>query len=221
MPSHAVNSSLQHDKRVEALLKKEMVEHQAIISSHNKEMQALRDSLSLGKERFDSLFEHMNSQLNEKTDRLNQEISELRERIKLSEKTITDQKDTISCLHDELQSVYETHASKDHVKTLSKNLDESVLVSTQCSISSYQQYQTEVKVFLQKQTDELSDFVCQMSKKISDLDEKIDTKFSISSIDKEGISKEMKILDKKVFVIEKKLENIYTLIDRINKKIGG
>lgn len=39
--------ALANDKRMEVLLRKEMMEHQAIISSHHKEMEALRESLKM------------------------------------------------------------------------------------------------------------------------------------------------------------------------------
>ena len=42
---------------------------------------------------------------------------------------------------------------------------------------------------------------------------------SMHKIDNEGLLKEIKVLKKTAFIIEKKIENLYTLIERLNKKL--
>jgi hypothetical protein len=49
-------------------------------------------------------------------------------------------------------------------------------------------------------------------------EEKLQQDIGIATVDAEGIKKELEVYKKSVFIIEKKLENIYTLIDRINKR---
>jgi len=42
--------------------------------------------------------------------------------------------------------------------------------------------------------------------------------FHVTKIDREGVLKEVRVWEKTIFIIEKKIENIYTLIERINKR---
>ena len=54
--------------------------------------------------------------------------------------------------------------------------------------------------------------------KFASLIEQIEENFHVTKLDKEGVLKEVRIYEKTIFIIEKKIENIYTLIERINKR---
>ena len=58
-----------------------------------------------------------------------------------------------------------------------------------------------------------------MDEKYTELMAKIDSNFSLSRIDRDGVLKEIRIYDKTIFIMEKKIENIYTLIERIDRNL--
>jgi archaellum component FlaC len=65
---------------------------------------------------------------------------------------------------------------------------------------------------------ELASFRTELKERMDEQDKKVDSNFSVSRIDKDGVSKEIRSYQKSIFIIEKKIENIYTLIERINKR---
>jgi len=66
--------------------------------------------------------------------------------------------------------------------------------------------------------DEQKSLKLHVENKINSLEEIINNKYIHFKFDKDGIQKEIRIYEKTIFIMEKKIENIYTLLDRINKR---
>jgi hypothetical protein len=74
----------------------------------------------------------------------------------------------------------------------------------------------EFKEELERFKRELLDRPSEAIKVKQDLEKKIDS----VSIDAEGVLKEIRVYKKESMIIEKKIENIYTLIERLNKRVS-
>lgn len=206
------------EKRFDALVKKEMMEHQHLISSHNKEMQDLRELVKLSVQRFDSLTEHYQTEIKDLSLYLNQQILFLRGKIVSNEAMISEQKQTIESLHHQLNEFHETYASKIGVEKFKNDLDISIKANTINHINSFQELQRELNTSINRVEENLVKSMCDTELTISDLDKKIESNFYISRIDKDAVLKEVRIYEKTIFIIEKKIENIYTLLERLNKR---
>lgn len=57
--------------------------------------------------------------------------------------------------------------------------------------------------------------------KLNNSMECLESKFEKYRIDSVGVLKEIQVYKKSMFIIEKKIENLYTLIERINKRISS
>jgi hypothetical protein len=57
-----------------------------------------------------------------------------------------------------------------------------------------------------------------MELKLSQMTDKAESNLYVYRLDKEGVLKQIRIYEKSMFIIEKKIENIYTLIERLNKR---
>lgn len=207
-----------NDKRMEVLLKQEMAEHQAVISSHHKEMQTLRDALKNAMERFDSLFKHSEDELSKKSSQFTHLIAELQEKVRNQEFFSSEQKEKNLSLHQELNNFYSVFAKKIDLDYCKKELQSLVKEATTSHLNAFQYCEQQLKLLVNSLKDDLARLKIEMAEKIYQLDGKIESKFSNSQLDKEGVLKEIRIYERTILVIEKKIENIYTLIERINKK---
>lgn len=205
-----------HDKRIDALLRQEMAEHQHVISCHNKEMQTLRDCLKVAMERFDSLFNLSEQEVKDLALYVGQETTYLREKAKTNELLLAEQKNTILSLCQELHDLHLTYSSKLDVEKIKTDIDCQFKDSTRNHISSFQNLQQELKSLCTNLREDVSKMRLDMNQKFCELNDRMETNFSLSRIDKEGILKEIRVYEKSQFIIEKKIENIYTLIERIN-----
>ncbi len=213
-----MNPSFVNEKRIDALLRKEMNEHQSIISSHHKEMQELRDALKHSQDRFESLYEHCDMQIKDMAIFYNQQMLTTKERMIANEAIIADQKKTIESLHQQLMICQEAYASKIDMAIVKKELAIHINENTTKHLKTFQDFQRETKMlFLSLECDFLK-FKSDFEKKIGDLIDKIEKRFSQLIIDKDSILKEIREWEKTIFIIEKKIENIYTLIDRLTKR---
>lgn len=215
---HNMSPNWRNDKRVEALLKQEMIEHQTIISSHHKEMQTLRDSLKIAMDKFDSLFKHSEQEMRDKTDVINFLISQMDNKIKIHEFLSSEHKQKILSIYQEMQDFYEIYIKKADVEKLKKEVDFQIKESTNNHLFSFQNLQRELKSYCHDLQQDLLKLKGYIENKFCEFDEKIEKKFSLSKMDKDSVLKEIRIYEKEMFIIEKKIENIYTLIQRINKK---
>jgi hypothetical protein len=206
------------DKRFEALVKQEMMEHQSIISSHHKEMQALRDALKISMERFDSLFEHSHTQIQQQATDFGSAIEKLQQKARSHETLFCDQTNTIVSLHADLQHLYEVYAQKADVDKVKSDLSAFLQQTTTNHLNTFQACEHDLKSIMNLFRIELASFRTELKERMDEQDKKVDSNFSVSRIDKDGVSKEIRSYQKSIFIIEKKIENIYTLIERINKR---
>lgn len=212
------NPAFVADRRLEALVKKEMIEHQHIISCHNKEMQSLRDSLSLAMEKFKSISDKNDRDLHEFKSEANYQINLLKERSLANEAMIIEQRRMIEDLNQQIHDLYSTFAMKRELERLRSEFDGQFNYLIDSNINSFQDCQREIKTLVQSLQNELNKLAIEIHKKITELEDKGENNFSVSKIDRDGVLKELRVYKKDMFYIEKKIENIYTLIERINKR---
>jgi hypothetical protein len=210
--------ALRSDKRFDALVKKQEGEHQHIISSYHKEMQALRDGLNLAMQKFTSLSDRNEKELADFRDQATRHISILRERLGAQERVFSDQKKTIEDLHAQLLSFQALYSSMRDVDKVKQEMDSQVREATNSHLVSLQGLQTEFKSLFTSLKEDLTTFKSNAEKKFCELIDQIEKNFNVTKINREGVLKEIRIYDKSIFIIEKKIENIYTLIERINKR---
>ena len=216
-PSPSVQA-LRVDKRFDALVKQEMVEHQRIISSHHKEMQALRDLVNSTAERYDSLLNRVESRLLELTSEVEKNVGLIKETLSRYEIVIYEQKKTILEFYNHLENLHLTYSNKVEVEKFKKDVDVKLNESTRERINSFQEAQRETKFLVQTLSEDVAKLKREIQNQSLFLKEEIEHKSSVSKIDKDGVLAHIKSYDKSIFIIEKKIENIYTLIDRINKR---
>lgn len=207
-----------YDKRVDAFLRQEMAEHQKVISSHHQEMQTLRNSLSLAMDRFSSISFRCESELQDLKQYASNHILLIKDRLMDSEKIISDQKKTIQSLHDQIQDFQAIHVTKNDVDIFQKQSDCRIKESTTSHLKAFQDFQSEMKSLFQLLKDDLDCIRKQMNENLSILDSKFEIKASSSRVDRDRILKEIHEYEHTIFVIQKKIENIYTLIERIHKR---
>lgn len=194
------------------------MEHQHLISSHHKEMQALRELVTLSLERFDSLYEHTQTEIKDLSLFMNQQVLFLREKVVANELRIAEQKQTIEALHLQLNEFYESYASKRTIEKLKGDFDLAIKANTISHINSFQELQRELKSLINGLKDDLNKLICDAALMNCELDKKIESNFYVSRIDKDGVLKEIRVYEKTIYILEKKVENIYTLIERLTKR---
>lgn len=210
--------AIRADRRFDALVKKENEEHQHLISSHNKEMQALRDQLSLAMDRFDALFQKSEQELKVFKIYATDIIGVLKGKVEAQERTIVEQRKSIDDLCKHLLDFQDFHFTKDQVKNIENSIVAKIDVATVNYLASFQDFQRELKASIGSLSDDLLKFSCDVEIRFSEMNEKCKSNFHLSRLDKEGIEKELIRYKNSVFYIEKKIENLYTLIERINKR---
>jgi hypothetical protein len=218
MRSHTNLSLLGAEKRFDALVKKEMLEHQHLISSHHKEMQELRYSIKNAMERFNSLFERCDVDLKDLALGINGQLIFLREQVKANSAKIDEQRQAIEALNKEINEIKENNVTKKQIERFKGEFDLAIKANTMSHINSFQELQRELKIWIQSLQNDLFNLRCETALMNGELDKKIENNFYVSRIDKDGVSKEIRIFEKAIFIVEKKIENIYTLIERLNKR---
>lgn len=206
------------DKRFDALVRKEMQEQEHLISSHNKEMQMLREEFRLALQKVLALSEKSHKDLNDLRDQSEKHIAVLKDKVSDQAVNLAEQRKTIVSFHEQLNSFHDSQASKGDLDKFKKDIVGTVTDSTYKHMASFQDCQREFKEIFSSLKDELLKTRTELSKKISENMTSALEKFYQSQLDKEGIEREFSRYKKDLFYIEKKIENIYTLIERINKK---
>lgn len=210
--------ALRADRRFDAIVKKQEGEHRHIISSHHKEMQALRDSLRLAMERFEAISKRNEQDLQEfKTFSLDH-ICLIKDRMIANDTIISEQKKTIESLHKQLNEFHESHASTSALEKLKQSVQLEIKANTVSHLNSFQEFQREFKTLIISLQNDLFKLRYEIEKKIDQLTEKDETNFNVSRLDRDGVLNQVRIYEKSMFIIEKKIENIYTLIERINNR---
>jgi hypothetical protein len=206
------------DARFNALVKKQQLEHEALIDGHNKEMQALRDNLSLAMEKFASLSEKNVQDLKEFKTYAVCTFGVLNQRVIAAEVLASDQWKTIQDLHEQLQSCHVIFSSKADVEKTKRAMEERIKDCAETNIDSFQDFQRDYKGLVQGLKNELICLRSDLEERVARFTDDFENKLYIARIDKEGLLKELRVYKADMFVIEKKIENIYTLIERINKR---
>lgn len=207
-----------NDKRVEALIKQQVCEHQHLMNNYQKEMQVLRDSLKLALEKFDSLFQHCEEELKKKTTALNEQVFDLKNKVKSHEILSSDQSKTTLSLYQQVHDFHLAYVSKKELEILKDYYNNITSNQTKDNLNSLQIVQQQIKNEVNNIKEELEKFKDESNRIFKELNKKVDEHYVLLKMDKEGVLKEVRVFDKTIFIIEKKLENIYTLIDRINKR---
>lgn len=206
------------EKRFEALLKKERLEHAHLLSSHHKEMQELRDALTLAVQKFESISQACEKEIKEFKEFTINQLCLIKERLIANDLIISEQKKTIDSLHRQIHEFNDIYVSKVYLDKIKNELNSSIQSNTTNNINSFQDLQRALNLSMQNMQNDLIKLTIDTALMGSELEKKIDSNFSISRIDKEGVLKQIRIYEKTVFIIEKKIENIYTLMERINNR---
>lgn len=184
-------------------------------------MQALREQLSLAMNKFESLFQKTENDLQVFKIYAMDIIGVLKGRIQTQEATIVEQKKSIEDLCRQLIDFQDCHFTKDQVRNIENSIAVKIDAATASHLASFQDFQRHLKACLSSCSDDLMKFSSDIDIRFAELQKKTESDLEISRLDKEGIERELIRYKKDVFYIEKKIENIYTLIDRINKRGGS
>jgi hypothetical protein len=209
---------LQSDKRFQALVKNQEMEHQHLISNHHKEMQELRDALNLSMEKFKSLSEINEKEMKELKNNILCTLGILGEKVMGNEFKISEQRSKSESLSMEMLIFQSLYCSKNDLDEFKKEVKKQISEIVTGNINGFQECQSHLKDLLNSLRDDLINAKEGTAKKISELIDQIEKNYNILKIDREGILKEIRVWEKTIFIIEKKIENIYTLIERINNR---
>jgi len=214
----SLQQAVKNDPRVQAFLKQEMAEHQAIIASHHKEMQELRDSLSMAMDRCTSLCENVETLINKKSAEFESLIASLNEKTKRHETLLFGHRTSIMIIQDLLSQSQKTYATHTDLEKVKGDLSSLLKTADVKRIDEFQSWQHGVNGTIKVFQSSLDALKASLSQSMQEMNNKVDKNFSVSIIDKEGVSKEVRAYQKTIFIMEKKIENLYTLIERINKR---
>jgi uncharacterized coiled-coil protein SlyX len=206
------------EKRLDVLAKKQTAEHEHALSGHNKEMQSLRDSLNLSLEKFESVSQGTSSSLADFKEQATYAINLLKARILSQETTIAEQKKSLESFQDQLLNFHMLYSSMRDVDNIKKKMEAQVKEATGAHLCSLQDLQREFKIDFSILKDDLDKFKEDADRRLSEQSNRIEQRYNLNKMDREGVTREIRIREKELFIIEKKIENIYTLIERINKR---
>lgn len=181
-------------------------------------MQALREMFQFLSDKATSLSEKNDQELKDfKTD-IMYSLGVMKEKIMVNDSMMAEQRRALDDLHHLIGCLQLVYAKRDDLDSLRKETIETVKEATSSHLNSFQDLQREIKDLLKVLKNDFEKHKTELEKKFSELIDMIEQKFNVTKIDREGVLKEIRVYEKTIFIIEKKLENIYTLIERINKK---
>lgn len=200
-------------------MKQQNNEHLHLIANYQKEMQALRDSLNLSIQKFESLSQQKQQDLEEFKNLTEFHVANLKSRMVDAAEAVADNRKSIDDLHQLMLNFHDVYSRKIDTDKVKEELNSLVKECTNSHLNAFQDFQRETKNLISSLTDELTMLKAEMDQKYTELMAKIDSNFSLSRIDRDGVLKEIRIYDKTIFIMEKKIENIYTLIERIDRNL--
>jgi hypothetical protein len=209
-----LNNEVKADLRFQALAKQEMMEHQHIISGHHKEMQDLRDQVNHALERLNFIYDHSQRENEEKINALNASLEKAHARLKSAEEALEERKQTITALNQEIQHVKAEYTSQVQTESLKKYVNAQFNLYSTHHIDKFQNHQQDMKLLVNHLKEDLEITKKAVIRNLSEIDAKIESNFALCQMDKEGVLKEVRIYKKSMFIIEKKLEHIYALIEK-------
>jgi hypothetical protein len=214
----SLSPAIRADKRFDALVKQEMREHQHLISSHNKEMQELRDALRLAMEKFQSLSEQSERDMKDFKTYTVCNLGLLKERILADRTLIDDQKKTMAALASELMGLHVIYSTKVDADKAQKELEAQIREATAIHLRSFQEFQRDTKAIIQALKEDFEKLKIETADKVDAVWKRGESNFNEARLERDRVLKEVRVYEKAMFIIEKKIENIYTLIERINKR---
>jgi len=207
------------NRRHDAFMKQEMAHQKEVISAFHKEMQDIRDSMVMMKNRFDALLSQITDSLVDLKSSANVKNDNMETKIKSSESSNSEMKKCIESFHDMVQDVDRVYVKKSDFEKVMASLH---IFLNECDGSEsrkFESLQQEVKGF----TSEFSNIVSRLEKDTLDclcsMNQNWEEKLSLAKQDKDTVLKEIRIYEKSMFIIEKKIENLYTLIERLTKRV--
>lgn len=208
-----------NDLRLNALVKQQTQEHQHLIAGHHREMQELRDSLKLAMERFVSISDRNEQDLKEFKTQTTNSLYLLTDRImdhEVATEACRQKQIDLQKQLDELHDIYFTKSQSEHMKS---QVQTQMTNASQTQTASLQDYQRATNALLASLKDEIAKLRAEMDLKIGQVSAIGQENFRVATLDKDGVLKELIRYKKEVFILEKKIENIYTLIGRTSE--GG
>lgn len=181
-------------------------------------MQELRDALNLAMEKFKSLFALSEKEMKDFKTIVYENMIRFNDKITANEFMLAQQKKTIEDLNKELTVFQSLYGSKIELDRFKKDVTTQITEIVTCNINGFQECQSYLKGLFNSLQQDLTKSKQEIEKKFLELIVQIEKNFHVSKIDREGVLKEVRVWEKTIFIIEKKIENLYTLIERINTK---
>jgi transposase len=219
-PNQNIQSLLKVEfvKRFEAMMRQELALHAQALSSYQKEMQSLKDSVQQAKSEIGVLFRHTEVEIKDSTSSIQNRIDNLELRIKALEIGALDQRSSILSIYQSFNEFIASCVTKDNFENYKIEVDATIKDLNDNQTRGFQDYQQHMKYLLSQLIEEQKQIKSSVHERIDNLEKIINQKYDHFKMDKDGISKEIRVYEKTIFIIEKKIENIYTLIERINKR---
>ena len=214
-------------KRFEDKTKQEIINHNRAIESYHSSIGCLRGDLN-------SLRKNFQEKMNELHSWIQLEQSGLKEKIQLSLTAIHKADSKCNDSIHSIKVVSDAHNMvKDKVYEISSDvsvLAETVVIQSK-SIFNLSQHVEQIKTGFFNEierlknvfTDRHADFLKENSikpKEVEILGDRLDYQIDIVKCNQTGTHDELEIVKKDVKYMKKQIENIYTLLDRINDKLG-
>lgn len=205
-------------KRFEAMMRQELALHAKALSSYQIEMQSLKDSVQEAKNQILALFRHTEVEIKDSALAVQTQISNIELKTKSLDAISSDQKSTIFSLYQSFNDFMEICSKKRDLENFKNEVNSNVNELHNNKTRSFEDYQQHMKSLFNQIIEEQKNLRLDLENKINSLEEVINSKYDHFKMDKEGIQKEIRVYEKTIFIMEKKIENLYTLIERINKR---
>jgi uncharacterized protein YPO0396 len=183
-------------------------------------MQELRDTLVVACQKLNSLYEKNENDLKDFKTYMVGSLGVLKVKVSANESSLSLQKQGIEDLHKMIMYFHDIHSKNTDMDRVKNEIVEQMQEATKNHLCSIQDLQREFKAALAILQDDLDKFKQNADRRLSEQSNRIEARFNVNKMDREAVLKEIRVYEKTVFVIEKKLENIYTLIERIKEKIS-
>jgi len=215
-------------KQFELLTKQEIKNHNDQILASNIAIKKLNEELISLKmdssSNWRAIVEMINGEISDQS-KIKEDIRKLNSKFSKKEKesaVIVDRNyREMSTLDQSIETTYKL--AKEHSKELEGLVDyrdslaDKYEKQKQVVIASINQAKTQLRNEIAKTKEEILSIPSEALEVKKELSEEIAT----YKIDSEGLMKEIKILKKEKFIQDKKIENLYTLIERLEAKIKG
>jgi hypothetical protein len=209
--------------RFESVVKEEIRLNAQSIESNQKQLEEARSTIQ-------SLEVKIHTHKSEMTDLFASLMNTFLREKQLSDKKVEDfcsnvQK-SMSSLKDDVATLSINHANslskeeyEERKHDMIKHFDVGINVN-QANIESAKSYNEKMFVDGSKRHEDLWSKVDALQSLISDQNKELEKKIQTFKVDSDGVLQELRIYKKEMFIIDKKIENIYTLIERLQNREG-